>query len=400
MSEVEEIVRLAARGDGVTASGRHVPGTALGDTVGADGVVARGPHYQQPPCPHFGRCGGCQLQQVDDAGFSDFVTSRITHALMAQNVPVPEMRTPHLSPPGARRRATLKAIRPGKPVLLGFMAQGSHQVVDLKHCDVLHPVLAGLIAPLRGLLQIFLAPRASAQVHLTLADQGADILITGPQADGLAAHDALLDFCTAHGVARLAIDSGDGPEDRWAPEPVTITLGGVAVGLPHAAFLQATQDGETALSAAVVEAVGDATRVADLFAGLGTFALALANERRVTASEASRDALLALKSAANRSQKPVETDHRDLYRRPFMTKELAIFDALVLDPPRAGAEAQVRQLMHSVVPSIAYVSCNPQSFARDAAILIEGGYTLDWIQPVGQFRWSTHVELAAHFTRQ
>lgn len=400
MSEVEEIVRLAARGDGVTATGRHVPGTAPGDRVDAAGAITRGPHYQQPPCPHFGRCGGCQLQQVDDVAFEEFVTSRIVHALMAQNVLVPEMRKTHLSPPGARRRATLKAIRPGKPVLLGFMAQGSHQVVDLKHCDVLHPALAALIGPLRGLLQIFLAPRASAQVHLTLTDQGPDILISGPQADGLAAHDALLDFCTAHGIARLAIDSGDGPEDRWAPEPVTMTLGGVPVGLPHAAFLQATQDGEAALTAAVLEAVGDAVRVADMFAGLGTFSLALGTSgRRVTASEASRDALLALKIAANRAQNPVETDHRDLYRRPFMTKELAIFDAVVLDPPRAGAEAQVEQLMNSAVPTIAYVSCNPQSFARDAATLIEGGYKLEWIQPVGQFRWSTHVELAAKLSR-
>jgi 23S rRNA (uracil1939-C5)-methyltransferase len=179
-----------------------------------------------------------------------------------------------------------------------------------------------------------------------------------------------------------------------------MTLGGVPVGLPHAAFLQATQEGEAALAAAVLEALGDAARVADMFAGLGTFSLALGTSgRRVTASEASRDALLALKIAANRAQKPVETDHRDLYRRPFMTKELAIFDAVVLDPPRAGAEAQVEQLMNSAVPTIAYVSCNPQSFARDAATLIEGGYKLDWIQPVGQFRWSTHVELAAKLSR-
>lgn len=399
MSVTEEIIRLAARGDGVTASGRHVSGTAPGDYVDAEGNITRGPHFQMAPCPHFGKCGGCQLQQIDDAAYADFATARITHALLAQNVAVPTIRVPHLSPEGARRRATLKAIRPGKSVLLGFMAQGSHQVVDLKHCDVLHPQLTALIAPLRKLLQIILAPRATAQIHLTLADQGPDILIAGPSAEGLEAHDALLDFCSAHKIARLAIDAGDGPEDRWAPEPVTITLGTFPVGLPHAAFLQATRDGEAALIDAVREAVGDAVRVADLFSGLGTFSLTIAEGRRVTSAEAARNALFALKLAANRAQLPIEADHRDLYRRPFMTKDLAAFDAVVLDPPRAGAEMQVQELAPSTVRAIAYVSCNPASFARDAAILTSGGYTLDWIQPVGQFRWSTHVELAARFSR-
>jgi 23S rRNA (uracil1939-C5)-methyltransferase len=177
-----------------------------------------------------------------------------------------------------------------------------------------------------------------------------------------------------------------------------VTLGGVAVPLPHGAFLQATADGEAALVAAIREAVGPARTVADLFAGLGTFALSL--EGRVLAAEGSRDSALALKAAANRAQKQIFVDHRDLFRRPLDAKELGRFESIVLDPPRAGAKEQVELLARSEVPRVAYVSCNPSTFARDAKTLIEGGYTLDWTKPVGQFRWSTHVELAAAFLRR
>jgi 23S rRNA (uracil1939-C5)-methyltransferase len=233
---------------------------------------------------------------------------------------------------------------------------------------------------------------------MTLADQGADILLEKVEVEGLAATEALARFAETHRLARLAIDDGYGAQTRWEPEPVTVTLGGVAVPLPHGAFLQATADGEAALVAAIREAVGPARTVADLFAGLGTFALSL--EGRVLAAEGSRDSALALKAAANRAQKQIFVDHRDLFRRPLDAKELGRFESIVLDPPRAGAKEQVELLARSEVPRIAYVSCNPSTFARDAKTLIEGGYTLDWAKPVGQFRWSTHVELAAAFLRR
>ena len=232
---------------------------------------------------------------------------------------------------------------------------------------------------------------------MTLADQGADILLEKVSLDGLAASEALSDFAQAHRLARLAIDDGYGPQTLWEPEPVTVTLGGVPVSLPHGAFLQATAEGESALVCAVREAIGEARIVADLFAGLGTFALSL--EGRVLAVEGARDASLALKSAANRAQRQVFVDHRDLFRRPLDLKELNRFEAIVLDPPRAGAREQVALLARSEVPRIAFVSCNPSTFARDAKTLADGGYRLEWIKPVGQFRWSTHVELAASFSR-
>jgi 23S rRNA (uracil1939-C5)-methyltransferase len=232
---------------------------------------------------------------------------------------------------------------------------------------------------------------------MTLADQGADVLIDKVSADSLQATEALAAFAQEHRLARLSLDDGYGPQTRWEPEPVTATLGGTPVALPQGAFLQATAEGEAALVAAVREAVGPAATTADLFAGLGTFALALPG--RVYAAEAARDAVLALKAAANAAQRQLFPDHRDLFRRPLDGTELARFEAVVLDPPRAGAREQVALLAGAAVPRIAYVSCNPSTFARDAKILIEGGYRLDWIQPVGQFRWSVHVELAAVFSR-
>jgi 23S rRNA (uracil1939-C5)-methyltransferase len=247
------------------------------------------------------------------------------------------------------------------------------------------------------LLAIILPPRRTAEIQLGLADQGPDLLLKGAEVAGLEAVESLTAFSEANRLARLSIDEGFGPEPRYEPQPVTVTLGGIPVALPIGSFLQATEDGEAALVGAVREATAGAARITDLFAGLGTFALSL--EGQVSAAEASRDAVLALKLAAARSGRALNAEHRDLYRRPYDAKELAAFDAVVLDPPRAGAQEQVRELAASAVSRIAYVSCNPATFARDAEILNGGGYKLDWVLPVGQFRWSTHVELAACFSR-
>jgi 23S rRNA (uracil1939-C5)-methyltransferase len=232
-----------------------------------------------------------------------------------------------------------------------------------------------------------------------MLDQGAEVVLAGMAEGGLKSAMALQDFAAENQLARLVVDQGDGAETLWEPEPATVRFGAFTVSPPPHAFLQATSEGEAALIAAVREAVGDAPVVADLFAGIGTFALSLANGRKLYAAEAARDAILALKSASDRAQAGVVTEHRDLFRRPLTPAELNRFGAVVLDPPRAGAEEQVKALAESAVPQIAYVSCNPASFARDAAVLINGGYALRWVQPVGQFRWSTHVELAANFTR-
>jgi 23S rRNA (uracil1939-C5)-methyltransferase len=386
----ETIVRIAARGDGVTASGRHVAFAVTGDGVAEDGTVTAGSHRQVPPCRHFPVCGGCQLQHADDAAYAGFCEERVRFAL-AQHGLETEVRAAYLSPPRTRRRATMRALRAGGGIVLGFNEARSSRVVDLRECHVLRLELFALVAPLRALLA-GMAGRAG-EVQLSLADQGADVMLRGFSAEGLEAVEALTGFGIAHGLARLSLDEGYGAEPRYAPEAVTVTLGARSVPLPVGAFLQATADGEALLVEAVLEAVGEAARPLDLFAGLGTFALALPG--RVSAAEASREAVLALKRAGPE----IDAQHRDLYRRPFDPAELAAHDAVALDPPRAGAEEQVRALAASAVPRIAYVSCNPATFARDAKILAGGGYRLLWAKPVGQFRWSTHVELAAAFAR-
>ena len=387
----DPIIRIAARGDGVSAAGRHIAFAVPGDVVVADGSLVQGPGHQVPPCRHFPVCGGCQLQHLTDVAYADYVASRVAGAL-AQHGLETEIRLPHLSPPRSRRRATLRALKAGGRVLVGFNEAGTNQIVDMRECHVLRPELFALVAPLRTLMATLLPDRRAGEVQLTLTDQGVDVALKGVSAEGYEAAVALTDFGEAHQLARLTLDEGLGPEARYQPVPPTITLNGTAVEFPTGAFLQATQDGEAALVAAVREAVVDAPRTADLFAGIGTFALALTGQR--TAAEAARNAVLALKAT-----RQVEVEHRDLYRRPYDAKELTAFDAVVLDPPRAGAEEQVKQLALSSVPRIAYVSCNPATFARDAAQLVAGGHRLLWVQPVGQFRWSTHVELAAAFVR-
>jgi 23S rRNA (uracil1939-C5)-methyltransferase len=387
----ELIVRIAARGDGVTASGRHVPFGVPGDAVLDDGALAFGPHHQEPPCRHFPECGGCQLQHADDEAYRGYLVSRVETAL-AQHGLETEIRAPHLSPPNSRRRAMLKALQVGEGVKLGFNAEMSHRIVDMRECHVLGPELFALIDPLRQVLSGMLRPKRTAEVQLTLIERGVDLLFKGVPAGRLAEIERLTSFALDHELARLSVDRGLGPETLYEPVPAAVVLSGTAVAFPPAAFLQATEDGEAELSVCVQEAVGGAGSVADLFAGLGTFGLAA---HASYAAEASRDAAAALKTAAP----AIAVEHRDLYRRPLDTKELKQFEAVILDPPRAGAAEQVSALAKSSVRRIAYVSCNPATFGRDARTLVDGGYFLEWIKPVGQFRWSTHVELAACFTR-
>jgi len=399
MSNSALIERIAARGDGVTGDGRHVVGAVPGDRVRDDGIIIPGPNRAEPPCRHFGKCGGCELQHVAEPALADFVRDRVVGALAGQDVPVGEVLPALLSAPQSRRRAALTALRTGKQVAIGFNAAQSNQIVDMRECPLLLPELFALIAPLRDLLTEIAPPRRPVKVKLQMLDQGVEVVLEGVKAEGLDAAMALQDFAGAHALARLAVDQGYGLETLWQPEPPTVVFGDVTVEVPAFAFLQATTAGQAALVDAVTRAIGDAGAVADLFAGVGTFALSIQQGRKVYAAEGARDAIAALQAAANRARALVATEHRDLFRRPLIPAELNRFGAVILDPPRAGAEEQVVQLAASDTPVIAYVSCNPASFARDAKLLVAGGYALDWVQPVGQFRWSTHVELAARFSR-
>ena len=209
----DPIIRIAARGDGVSVSGKHVAFAVPGDTLLDDGLLVKGPGHQLPPCRHFPECGGCQLQHLTDAAYAEFVASRIAGALAQHGLEAP-LRPAHLSPPRTRRRASLRAQRAGGRLLLGFNAAKSHQIVDMRECHILHPALFALFAPLRLLLAAMVPAKGSADVQLTLADQGADVALKGVEVIGLEAVEALTAFCDKHALARLTIDEGYGPEPR------------------------------------------------------------------------------------------------------------------------------------------------------------------------------------------
>ncbi len=402
MSTVETIIRLAAKGDGVTPSGRHVAGAVPGDGVDAAGAITPGPHHAVPPCRHFGTCGGCQLQHAADTALADFVRSRVLGAASGQGLEPAEVLPVHLSAPATRRRAGLHGLRTAKGAVLGYREGGAHRVVDLAECPVLHPSLTALIPPLRRFVAAY-GPKGMVGIDLTLADQGVDASLVHFPLEGLGPTEAALDFAREQGLARLSIDQGYGPETVWEPEPATVTLAGVPVSLPPGAFLQATADAEARMAADAAEWLRDERMVADLFAGLGTFAFALRaggeDARKVLAVEAERAAHLACKAAGARVGGSVLALHRDLFRNPLQPAELNRFDAVLLDPPRAGGRAQVAEIAASTLARVVYVSCNPSSWARDAATLGAAGFRLTKLRPVGQFRWSTHVELVSLFER-
>lgn len=396
----EAVVRLGARGDGVTASGRFVPGAVPGDMVAADGTVSPGPNHVAPVCRHVPECGGCILQHFADAAYADWMAERIGAALAGAGIAAGDYAPAHLSPPRSRRRASLRAVKRDGRLVLGFNADASHRIVDLIECHVLLPELAALVAPLRTLLGAALRDGQGAGVSMTRSEAGIDLLLSNVAAGSLREIERLTAFASAHDLVRLSVENAQGIETIIEARTPVVTLGGAAVALPPAAFLQATLDGEAALQAAVLDAAAGAARVADLFCGVGTFALPLARAgARVTAADAAKAAVDALGAAARGAGLRVETLHRDLFRAPLGTAELAGFDAVVADPPRAGAAAQAAELARSRVPTIVMVSCNPNTFARDAAMLCEAGYRLGRVWPVGQFRWSPHIELVARFAR-
>jgi 23S rRNA (uracil1939-C5)-methyltransferase len=399
MTVSNEVIRVAARGDGVTADGRYVAHAAPGDLLDPLGGLIHGPHHATPPCRHFPLCGGCQLQHLDEDSLRTFIAGRVTHALATQQVDIGEVMPVHLSPPTSRRRVAVRSAWAGKQLHLGFSTEKSHRIIDLQQCDVMAPQLFALLNPLRALIAPRLNRARQVQIKLAVVDQGVDVLIENWIANDLDTHEALSEFAKTYHLARLSLDEGYGPVPFWEPEPVTISLGGVAVAYPPYGFLQATCDGEAALIAAVHEITSGKSLIADLFAGLGTFALSFGTGVKVYAGEADREAITGLKAAAGRAGRSIFAEHRDLFRRPLSAGELNKFQAVILDPPRAGAKEQVAQLAASDVGDVAYVSCNPASFARDAKTLVAAGYRLQRIWPIGQFRWSTHIELVGQFTR-
>jgi 23S rRNA (uracil1939-C5)-methyltransferase len=400
VSEPQSIIRLAARGDGITADGRYVMGATVEDQVRFEGeraIILPGPRHTAPVCRHVPDCGGCTMQHVADADYIAFVVDRLARVL-GSLMPA-DVAPVALSPPRSRRRASLRAVRRSGKLLLGFNSEGSHRIIDITQCEILLPELFALVAPLRALLTAMLDEGQGAGLTLTASQTGVDLLLANVQAERLDDIQRLTNFASTHSLARLSVEGTQGVETVFEEQPPELTMGGVRVVLPPAPFLQATREGEAALVAAVTEATGSARIVADLFSGLGTFALPLSRTARVTAVDAAGPAVQMLAAAARSAGRPLTTIHRDLFRRPFTREELKNFDAVVFDPPRAGAEAQVRALAHADVERIIAVSCNPSTFGRDARLLADGGWRISKLWPVAQFRWSSHVELVALFER-
>jgi 23S rRNA (uracil1939-C5)-methyltransferase len=346
-------------------------------------------------CPHFGTCGGCSLQDLAPADYAAAKRAAVQNALMKAGVSA-EVLAPVIVSPRSRRRAVFKIKSLPQGLHIGFHAAKSHTVIDMHHCDVLTPGLFALVGSLRQRLEPLFGVGEAAELHVTETDTGFDCTFRWRAGLTAALTAELTSALSGLGIARLTM----GRDLVFEQVVPAVTLGGVSVALPPNPFLQSTREGEAALQEAVLKIAGKAKAVADLFSGVGTFALPLAHKGRVHAVEQDKAALQALAQAAKApSLKPVSTEPRDLFKLPLTPAELNGYDAVVLDPPRAGAQAQVSALAKSQVPVIAYVSCDAASFARDAAILVKGGYRPGPVTPIDQFLWSSHIELVGGFHR-
>lgn len=400
------ITRLGHLGDGIAEGpifvpgalpGEVVTGTLAGDTLQDVRIVKPSEDRIKPPCVHAKSCGGCQLQHASNAFVSNWKRDVVRQALTAQGISV-DLSAPITSPPKSRRRATFSVRRTKKGALAGFHMKGSDTIVAVPNCQLVHPDLTAALPMVTALGLLAASRKSELSVLVTLTDTGLDVAVTGGKKMDLHLNQALADLAREHDLARVAWE-GDVVLQRRVP---TLKLGRADVTPPPGAFLQATKDGEMALIDGVRQALGESKKVLDLFAGCGTFALPLAEDAPVHAVEGDKAMTKALDHAWRNAQglKRVTHETRDLFRNPLIPEELNRYDSVVIDPPRAGAAAQVAELANSTVSRLAHVSCNPTTFARDTATLIRAGYDLEWVRVVDQFRWSTHVELVALLRRK
>ncbi|GKQ52185.1 class I SAM-dependent RNA methyltransferase [Bradyrhizobium sp. Ce-3] len=413
MAETVTIDHVGHRGDGVAIEGSQpifVPYTLGGETVEVEDVPGNHPDRRRllrvtqesperiaPLCPHFGVCGGCAIQHWNDGPYQawkrNIVVETLAQAKIAAEV------APLLDAHGAgRRRITLHGRMGNHGVLkVGFAAAGSHDIVPVDRCPILDPALDGALEAAWAVAEPLIVIGKPLDIQVTATRNGLDIDVRGSGALPTSLITTLSRVAEKHRLARLT-RHGELVLQRGSPE---IAIGNAKVVLPAGAFLQATAKGEETLAALVRECCGRAKHVADLFCGVGPFALRLAEKARIAAFDSDAGAITALQKAAQATPglKPLKAEARDLFRRPLMPQELRDYDAVVFDPPRQGAQAQVTQLAASKVPVIVAVSCNAATFARDAKILIDGGYRIAGVTPVDQFRHTPHVELVARFAR-
>jgi len=415
-----DIREIGARGDGIAElDGRRyfVPFTLPGETVEAEprdkrgegiaadlvAVLAPSRHREAPPCAHFKVCGGCALQHWRRDAYTAWKVELIVRALAQRGIDAPRFEPPLVGAPGERRRADFVLRRQGRRVVVGFHERASPEIVDVGTCVVVRPGLDALLEPLRASLASVLPEGGAADAMVNETASGLDLLIRPHRRLDLSLErrEALVALAEGADLARLCWG------DRASAEPVVVrrtpllvfgeSPGEVRIEPPPGAFLQATRRAEQAMWATVSAWTGDAPRLADLFAGLG--ALSLGRAGKLALFESDRQAAAAVAAAARRLGGKVTVERRDLFRNPLTAAELDAFDAVVLDPPRAGAAAQSAELARAKVPRVVYGSCDPGSFARDARTLQDGGYRLEKLLPIDQFLWSPHIELIALFDR-
>ncbi|MHA7871061.1 MAG: class I SAM-dependent RNA methyltransferase [Hyphococcus sp.] len=404
------IAAIGARGDGVAESDGgavYVPYTAPGDLVrvklrGERGalteLIETSAHRAKPPCQYFGACGSCALQHLETAFYRKWKRDLVVNALKREGFTSDSVGALIACPPSSRRRATVAVLRRKQDTIVGFNKRRSTEILDIDNCIVMAPALANHIAGFRKLAAAI--PHRAFDMALTLCDNGVDIDVQCGDADFFRADaiERLADVMRGEGFIRLTLNG----EPVLEFQKPSVSFGGVPVAIPPGAFLQASREAETVLIDHVLEHSGAATRIADLFCGCGTFALPVASRAQVDAFDADRDAVGALDAAVRnaRLNHPVAATARNLFEQPLMAEDLKPYDAVIFDPPRAGARAQAEELARSQVPVVIGVSCNPGTFARDAAILRAGGYALSQVTPVDQFVYSAHVELVGVFQKR
>jgi len=412
VTEVLTISRIGHRGDGIadTAAGAiYVPYALAGERVTVDPIAGHPDRAQllavetasaervEPVCPHFGVCGGCALQHWALPSQHDWKRGLVIDALSHAGVGAEVAPTIDAHGDG-RRRATLHARRVAHDVIeVGYAARRAHQIVPIDRCPILAPAMAGTIETAWDIANALKLTHKPLDIQMTATEGGLDVDVRGSGPLDAAASGRFANVAAKRRLARIT-RHGELIAQNAVPQ---IAMGRVKVILPPGAFLQATTAGEETLARLVTGHTGKAKNIADLFCGVGPFALRLAETARVFAADSDAAAVAALRNAAANTSglKPLEAQARDLFRQPLVASELKRFDAVVFDPPRQGAEAQARELAKSGVPLVVAVSCDPATLARDARILIEGGYRLSAVTPVDQFRYSPHVEVVAKFVR-
>lgn len=396
------IEALTRTGMGRAEDGTLLPRVLPGEEVEVAGdgsirVLTPSSDRIAAPCRHFKTCGGCAMQHARDDFVAEWKSGVLNAALAAQGLRARVARI-ETSPPDSRRRAKFAGRKTKKGAIVGFHAARSNDVVSVPDCRVLGEGLRSRVSGLEVFARLAATRSTDAELHVTEVEGGIDLLVTSPREADRQMREDIPRLCAESGIARIT----------WNGEPIAVLsppvlrMSGIAVEPPPAAFLQATRAGEDALVQEVCGVIADAGRVADLFSGCGTFSLPLARRAEVHAVEGDERLLVALDRAWRGASglKVITTETRDLFRRPLLTDELRRYDAVVIDPPRAGAEAQIKELAMGGPQVIAMVSCNPVTFARDARTLVDAGYEMAEVVLVDQFRWSSHLEIACGFTRR